>query len=49
MDELEIIHTARQRGHGTLFITLHLGNWEHGGLLLKQLGIRLTILTTGRT
>jgi predicted exporter/lauroyl/myristoyl acyltransferase len=43
--ELEIIHAARRRGHGTLFITLHLGNWEHGGLLLNQLGIRLTILT----
>ncbi|MGA2245263.1 MAG: lysophospholipid acyltransferase family protein [Verrucomicrobiota bacterium] len=43
--ELEIIHTARRRGRGTLFITLHLGNWEHGGLLLKQLGIRLTVLT----
>jgi predicted RND superfamily exporter protein len=44
-DELDIIRAARQRGHGTLFITLHLGNWEHGGLLLTQLGIRLTILT----
>ena len=43
--ELEIIHAARKRGHGTLFITLHLGNWEHGGLLLKQLGIPLTILS----
>ena len=43
--ELEIIRAARQRGHGTLYITLHLGNWEHGGLLLTQLGIRLTILT----
>ena len=43
--ELEIIRAARQRGHGTLFITLHLGNWEHGGLLLTQLAIRLTILT----
>jgi KDO2-lipid IV(A) lauroyltransferase len=43
--ELEIIHAARRRGNGTLFITLHLGNWEHGGLLLNQLGIRLTILT----
>lgn len=42
---LEIIRTARQRGHGTLFITLHLGNWEHGGLLLKQVGIPLTVLT----
>jgi lauroyl/myristoyl acyltransferase len=43
--ELEIIHAARRRGKGALFITLHLGNLEHGGLLLKQLGIRLTILS----
>ena len=43
--ELEIIHAARRRGGGALFITLHLGNWEHGGLLLKQLGIPLTILS----
>lgn len=43
--ELEIIHAARRRGRGTLFITLHLGNWEHGGRLLNELGIRLTILT----
>jgi len=43
--ELEIIHAARERGHGVLFITLHLGNWEHGGLLLSQLGTRLTVLT----
>src|SRR5262249_25169765 len=43
--ELEIIHAARRRGRGILFITLHLGNWEHGGLLLKQLGIKLTILS----
>ena len=43
--ELEIIHAARRRGRGTLFITLHLGNWEHGGQLLNQMGIRLTILS----
>jgi lauroyl/myristoyl acyltransferase len=43
--ELDIIHAARKRGRGALFITLHLGNWEHGGLLLKQLGIKLTILS----
>ena len=42
---LEIIRAARQRGHGILFITLHLGNWEHGGLLLAEVGIRLTVLT----
>ena len=45
LPELDIIHAARKRGRGTLFITLHLGNWEHGGLLLNQLGIRLTVLT----
>jgi KDO2-lipid IV(A) lauroyltransferase len=43
--DFEIIRAARARGRGTLFITLHLGNWEHGGLLLTQHGIRLTILT----
>jgi predicted RND superfamily exporter protein/lauroyl/myristoyl acyltransferase len=43
--ELEIIHAARRRGRGVLFITLHLGNWEHGGLLLTQLGTQLTVLT----
>jgi predicted RND superfamily exporter protein/lauroyl/myristoyl acyltransferase len=43
--ELEIIRTAQRRGCGILFITLHLGNWEHGGLLLNQLGIPLTILS----
>jgi len=43
--ELDIIRAARQRGRGVLFVTLHLGNWEHGGFLLAQLGIPLTILT----
>jgi KDO2-lipid IV(A) lauroyltransferase len=43
--ELEIIRNASRRGQGVLLLTLHLGNWEHGGLLLAQLGIKLTILT----
>ena len=43
--ELEIIRAAQRRGCGILFITLHLGNWEHGGLLLNQLGIPLTVLS----
>lgn len=42
---IETIRAAHKRGQGILFITLHLGNWEHGGLLLKQAGIRLTVLS----
>src|ERR1019366_5890690 len=41
---IEIIRAAPQRGHGVLFITLHLGNWEHGRLLLANVGIELTVL-----
>jgi lauroyl/myristoyl acyltransferase len=44
-EELEIIRAACARGRGVLFVTLHLGNWEHGGLLLNELGIKLTVLT----
>jgi len=44
-DELNVIQTACARGRGVLFVTLHLGNWEHGGLLLDALNIPLTILT----
>ena len=43
--KLEIIQGARRRGRGIIFITLHLGNWEHGGKLLNQFDIPLTILT----
>jgi uncharacterized protein len=40
-----LIQAVCARGRGVLFITLHLGNWEHGGLLLSELGIKLTVLT----
>jgi predicted RND superfamily exporter protein len=43
--ELEVIRSAMGRGRGVLFVTIHLGNWEHGGLLLAELGIQLTVLT----
>ena len=43
--EQEVIRAAWARGHGVLFITLHLGNWEHGGLLLADMGMKLTVLT----
>jgi predicted RND superfamily exporter protein/lauroyl/myristoyl acyltransferase len=42
---LEIIKSAVARGRGLLFVTMHLGNWEHGGLLLAKLGLKLTVLT----
>jgi uncharacterized protein len=44
-EEQEIIRAACSRGRGVLFLTPHLGNWEHGGLLLAQMGIKLTVLT----
>jgi uncharacterized protein len=44
-EEREIIRSVWGRGRGVLFITLHLGNWEHGGLLLADMGIKLTVLT----
>jgi len=43
--ELDIIQDALARGKGVLFVTLHLGNWEHGGALLSSIGIRLTVAT----
>ena len=44
-EEQEVIRRAWARGRGVLFITLHLGNWEHGGLLLADMGIKLTVLS----
>jgi predicted RND superfamily exporter protein/lauroyl/myristoyl acyltransferase len=43
--ERAIIQTAQARGRGLLLLTLHLGNWEQGSLLLAGLGIQLTVLT----
>ena len=43
--DLEVIHSVTKRGRGVLFVTPHLGNWEHGGLLLAELGVQLTVLT----
>jgi len=43
--ELDVIQVAAARKRGVLFLTSHLGNWEHGGLLLSQLNIPLTVLT----
>jgi len=44
-EEREVIQTACRRGRGVLLITPHLGDWEHGGLLLGDMGIKLTVLS----
>ena len=43
--KLDVIRAAHKRGRGVVFVTLHLGNWERGGLLLTEAGIQLTVLT----
>jgi predicted RND superfamily exporter protein len=40
-----IIQSVQARGRGVLFITLHLGNWELGGVLLADFGMKLTVLS----
>lgn len=42
---LEHIRAARERGHGGILITAHLGNWELGGILLALEGVPLTVVT----
>jgi len=40
-----IYEKARQRGRGVLLLTPHLGNWEIGGPLLVQRGVKLITVT----
>jgi len=44
-EEWLIYDTARRRGQGVLLVTPHLGNWELGGPLLAQHGVKLIVLT----
>jgi len=37
--------TAHARGNGVLLVTTHLGNWEFGGPLLIERGIKLHVVT----
>jgi len=41
----EIFVGALSRRQGVLLVTPHLGNWETGGFLLGQKGVRLLVLT----
>lgn len=42
---VEHLHAARERGHGVIIVTAHLGHWELGGLLLARQGLPLTVIT----
>lgn len=41
----ERFDAAQARGTGTLLLTVHLGNWEFGGPLLTERGVRLCVVT----
>lgn len=41
----ETYAAAHARGRGVLLVTPHLGNWELGGPLLAQRGVRLLVIT----
>ena len=44
-EDWQVYETARQRGRGVLLVTPHLGNWELGGPLMAQHGVKLIVLT----
>lgn len=41
----EHFHSAKESGRGILLVTPHLGNWEFGAVLLREMGIRPLVLT----
>lgn len=41
----EHFEAAHKKGKGVLLVTPHLGNWEFGGPLLTQRGVKLLVLT----
>jgi len=43
--DLETIRSYHALGQGVLLITPHLGNWEVGGSLLAQHGVKLLVIT----
>jgi len=45
LDGWENFVRSQAKGRGVLVITLHLGNWELGGPLLRQRGVRLQVVS----
>lgn len=43
--QYRLLETALARGKGALIVTPHLGNWELGGALLADHGVKLVVLT----
>ncbi len=41
---VETFHRVRERGRGALIVTGHFGNWELGGLLMRDLGVPLDVV-----
>lgn len=41
----EMLLNAQARGHGVLMVTVHLGDWEIGGTLVANLGVKLVVLS----
>lgn len=41
----EMLLDAQSRGRGVLMVTVHLGDWEIGGALVANLGVRLVVLS----
>jgi KDO2-lipid IV(A) lauroyltransferase len=41
----EYVLETQSRGQGTLIVTPHLGNWEFGGYILAERGIKLAVVT----
>jgi KDO2-lipid IV(A) lauroyltransferase len=45
LDGWEHITAARERGHGIILVTGHVGHWELGGLTLASRGVPMSVVT----
>ncbi|MBI5970693.1 MAG: lysophospholipid acyltransferase family protein [Deltaproteobacteria bacterium] len=44
-DGMEHIHAALARGNGVIVLTIHMGNWELGGMSAGKQGIKTNVVT----